>query len=770
MRLPGFGLIVLASLLGFHAQAQLPQATLTWVFPPGAKAGSTNEITVSGTDLDEPSGLMFSEPRVTAILKAGSPNQFQVIVPADVPEGVMDVRFVGRFGVSNSRAFAVGRQPELTAPGSNLSATNAFEVPFETTVNGRASANNVSWFRFAASAGQRLFIRVAARELDSRLEPNLTVTDEKGRELAIARRREWLDFAAPGDGNYLLKLSDQTFRGGDDYHYRLMVTSGPQLDFALPNVLRAGETNRVVVFGRNLPGGKAGSSIGVDGKPLEQLAVEIVAPPESAGAEGIEHLRKPAAASLVGTLFSWRIENSRSNPLLFVLTTNPVVTAEANQLQEISPPCEFSASFPQRGELSGVTFQAKKGEVYWLELTADRLGFPSDPHAAVQRIRATKGQQGETLYADVAEMGDTDTNIGDREFNTITRDAAVRFEAPRDGSYRVLVRDSFNLGEGRPRYPYILSVRREAPDFRLVVIPMPLPRVGEDRKVQVLPLALRREETIGFKVLAFRRDGFNGEIALSGANLPSGVSIAATRIPAGQNSGTLLVTAAGNGVTATNAVIVGRATIGTNTIERTSALGSVLWPVADFNNENASARLNRDAVISVISAEAAPVSIASPETKPIEVPAEGKLVIPLAITRRGEFLAAFSVRVGGHEALDKVKEIAIPEKATNATAEVNLAEAKLPVGTHTLWLRGSVTGKYRKNPEAVTLADAELEAANKVLASVSETDKAKAEERKKAAEAAKKAAEETAKPRDVTTMVYSQPITVTVLPAKEEKK
>jgi hypothetical protein len=770
MRLPGFGLIVVALLAGrIELGAQLPQATLTWVFPPGAKAGSTNEITVSGADLDEPSGLMFSDPRVTAVLKASSANQFQVMVPADVPEGVMDVRFVGRFGVSNPRAFAVGRQPELTAPGNNSSAPNAFEVPPETIVNGRASANNVSWFRFGASAGQRLFIRVAARELDSRLVPNLTVTDDKGRELAIARRREWLDFTAPRDGSYLLKLSDQTFRGGDDYHYRLMVTSGPQLDFALPNVLRAGETNRVTVFGRSLPGGKVSPLIGVDGKPLELLAVEIVAPSERAGVDGIEHLRKPAAASLLGTVFSWRVENSSSNPLLFVLTTNPVVTG--NQLQEISPPCEFSATFPQRGELSGVTFQAKKGEVFWLELTADRLGFPGDPHAVVQRIRATKGQQGETLYADVVEVGDTDTNIGDREFNTITRDAAARFEAPRDGSYRVLVRDSFNLGEGRPRYPYILSVRREAPDFRLVMIPMPLPRVGEDRKVQVLPGTLRREETIGFKVLAFRHDGFNGEIALSGGNLPSGVSIAPTRIPAGQNSGTLLVTAAGNGITATNAVIIGRANIGTNTIERISALGSVLWPVADFNNENAAARLNRDAVISVISAEAALVSMSSPETKPIEVPAEGRLAIPLAIGRRGEFQAAFNVRVGGHEALDKVKEIAIPEKATNATAEINLAEAKLPVGRHTLWLRGSVTGKYRNNPEAVTLAEAELEAANKVLASVSEADKTMPEVRKKAAEAAKKAAEERAKPRDVTTMVYSQPITVTVLPApKEEKK
>ena len=71
-----------------------------------------------------------------------------------------------------------------------------------------------------------------------------------------------------------------------------------------------------------------------------------------------------------------------------------------------------------------MTFRANKGDVFWLELFADRFGFPGDPHAVVQRVRATKGAQGETLYADVLELGDTDANIGDREFNTVTRDAA----------------------------------------------------------------------------------------------------------------------------------------------------------------------------------------------------------------------------------------------------------------------------------------------------------------------------------------------------------
>ncbi|MGZ8938437.1 MAG: hypothetical protein ACXW32_04420, partial [Limisphaerales bacterium] len=490
MRLLCFGLIFVASWGGcFGVSAQLPQATLTWIFPPGARAGSTNEVTVAGSDLDEPVGLQFSDSRISANAKPGTPSQFQIVVPPEVPDGVVDVRFAGRFGISNPRAFAVGRRPELIAAATNTSPTNAFELPLETTVNGRINANMVAWFHFAARAGQRLFIRVEARDFDSRLVPNLTVTDMGGRELTIARRREWLDFTAPSDGNYHLSLSDQTFRGGDDYYFRLTVTAGPQLDFALPNILRAGETNKVIIFGRNLPGGQPSVLAGSDGKLLEQISVEIVAPATISTSFPVEQLRGNATASIFDGTFSWKLEHAEgsSNPLPFALTTNAVVAADPSQMEEITIPCEFSGIFPQRGQLSGVTFRAEKGQVLWLELFADRLGFPSDAHGVVQRIRATKGENGETLYSEVLEWGDTDSNLGDREFNTTTRDAAARFEAPQNGTYRVLVRDLFNLGDARPRYPYRLSLRRESPDFRLVSFPMPPPRVGEDRKVHVLP-------------------------------------------------------------------------------------------------------------------------------------------------------------------------------------------------------------------------------------------------------------------------------------------
>src|SRR5439155_14763786 len=44
----------------------LPQPRLQSVFPPGAKVGSTVEVTFIGTDIDEPDALHFSHPGLKA--------------------------------------------------------------------------------------------------------------------------------------------------------------------------------------------------------------------------------------------------------------------------------------------------------------------------------------------------------------------------------------------------------------------------------------------------------------------------------------------------------------------------------------------------------------------------------------------------------------------------------------------------------------------------------------------------------------------------------
>lgn len=695
------------------AQAQLPLARLNWVYPAGARVGTTNEITFSGADLDDPAGLLFSDSRLSGSPKAGSPNVQIVAVPVDLPPGAYEVRFSGRFGVSNPRVFAVGTAPESFLDSTNTSPASATPLPLETVVNGRAPANNALWFRVATKAGQRLLARLETKELDSRLLPDLTVLDPGGREIAFSRRGSLLDFTPAVDGPHLLKLHDLTFRGGDEYFFRLSVGTVPHVDFALPSVLRRGETNHVTLFGRLLPGGQPSALTGADGRPLDHVTVQI--PPGALG-DPTGVLRKPSAASLGTGAGAWRWNSPAGllNPLAFAWTTNAVFTTAlppASLLTTATPPCEVSGLFPRRGERSGATFSARKGDAYWIEIFADRLGPNSDPSAVVQRV--TRNDKGEESTTDVVELGDTDFAAGGREFEATHRDAMARFQAPEDGQYRVVIRDLFHPGPTAVRLPYRLQIRRETPGFALAAFPQPPPRRDDnDRLIHLWTTALRRYETLPVRVVAFRQDGFNGEIEVTARNLPTGLSSLPARIPAGQAAATLLITASSNAPAAfANLGLVGRATVPGGELVRTALVATTRWPVPNWDLEKADARLSAGLAVSVVAEEDAPIEVRAGGTNRFEMVAGGKLTVPLSIIRRFEYPAAFSLKPGGHPELDKAKELAIPEKATNAVWELNLAETKLPEGEHRVTLESFVSGKYRNNPEAAEVADRDAKAA-----------------------------------------------------------
>lgn len=762
------GARVLAVWLGFiQAQAQLPMPTLNWVFPPGGQAGTTNVIQVAGSDLDEASKLLFSDPRLIGEPVAGKPGEFTVRIPEGTPGGLHELRVVGRFGASNPRPFAVGTTLETVPPATNSTSANAVTLPFDTVVQQRLPANSALWFRFGARAGERLFVRATARDLDSRLVPEIRVLDASDSEVAVVRRRELLDFTAPSNGAYRLRINDQTYRGGDDFHFRLLLTRQPQVDFALPLITKAGPTNLLHLFGRGLPGGSPLRL--ADGTPLERLGLPLGPELPVALNERLRGLRRPAAASLPGELaaisgtgnFVWLPS------LPVIAASSPAVLVSPGEFPLVPVPAAATGLFAPGSGPTGLRFEAKKGDVFWLETASERLGFPTDPMAVVQRERSTKGERGETLYADVLELGDTDTNLGDREFNTASRDAAARFEAPETGTYRVVLRDLFNAAPGRPAYPWWLNVRPATPDFRLAALALPPPKANnEDRRLHVSVPVLRRGQTLPLRVFVFRRDGFNGEVELTATNLPTGVTAAVTRVAAGQNTGVILLTASEAATGLAAATLLGRADIGGRTLQRTAPLAFLTAPVADWNNEAAAIRFTASSVISVCAAETAPV-VVQPATATHSVSVDGKLSIAFRIGRQGEFNGAFSLKPAGHPELDKAKELAVTEKATNAVLELNLAETKLPPGRHTLWLQGTVAGKYRNQPEAIATADAELKVAEQALAQAKDSDKTAAQARKQAAEAAKKAAEERAKPKDVTVPLYSAPFIVEVTAPKE---
>src|SRR5256885_15230086 len=93
-------LVWVCALAAGIVRAELPAAKLTSIIPPGGKIGTDVEVTASGADLDEASGLRFSHPGIVAKVKTASPAVFTVSVGKDVPAGVYECRIVGKFGIS----------------------------------------------------------------------------------------------------------------------------------------------------------------------------------------------------------------------------------------------------------------------------------------------------------------------------------------------------------------------------------------------------------------------------------------------------------------------------------------------------------------------------------------------------------------------------------------------------------------------------------------------------------------------------------------------
>ena len=386
-------------------------------------------------------------------------------------------------------------------------------------------------------------------------------------------------------------------------------------------------------------------------------------------------------------------------------------------------PCEYVGQFYPRGDRDWLSFEAKKGEIYWIEVFSHRLGLPTDPFLLLQQVK--KNDKGQEETTDLQEVYDTDTNVGGVEFKTATRDPAYRFEVKEDGAYRVQVRDLFNQSKDDPSLVYRLSIRSEKPDFRLVtLVQSPPPIIKDSKELTTWSPLLRKGGTLPIKVLAFRRDGFNGEIRLAVEGLPKGVSCAESKIAANNNSATLMLVASEKSEGwAGSIAVIGRTEIGGSPVIREARGGMMTWAVNDYNLQPVFSRMTRDFVIAVSDSEASPISLEQVEDKVWETSVAGKLQIPIKLAARGEFKSNLKLKVAGVPALDAMKEFDFDAKATNGMLELDLAQYKLSAGDYTIYLQTQTQGKYVKDRDAAKAAEEAAKEAEKVAAESAEAAK-----------------------------------------------
>jgi hypothetical protein len=676
-------------------RADYPATQLFTLNPCGGQQGTVVEVNIlQGADLEGVNDLRFSHPGIVAKPKLADPpiyggpaeqvtGRFLVTIGADVPPGIYDVRAVGRFGISNPRAFTVGDLPEVAEEPGNNQPDKAMRLGLDSVVSGVVVAGQSDYFQFTAKAGQRILIEACAQQIDSRLDATLLLRDASGREIArdvsAVRRDPLLDVTMPADGQYTVAIFDAVYAGGNEYFYRLGVRTGPYIDFIMPPVGAPGETVSCTVFGRNLPGGVAVPNMNIKGRPLESLVVPIRFPEVTAKTElPSGPLLSSREATFNGFAFRLASPHGSSNPYRLGFASSPVVVASATADPAKSPvprklnvPCEYVGRF-ERNRVESLDFTAKKGDVYVLEVWSQRLGLPTDPVLVVQRVSVDAKKQ--VQISDIAEVDDDGPETAGTPFSVVSGDPSYRLLVPADGDYRVTVRD-LNQSRVDPRRLYRLIIRRPQPGFSLVAATSYAIPGTPAKEIRFTVPALRRGGAEMIEVLALRRDGFTGPIEVTAEGLPPGVACPAVVIGSAQTSVPLVFTTSVDAAAWTGSIrIIGRASFDGKDTMVPARAGVATWPTEKVRAGQpvpaVTSRVAQDFMLSVSGNETAPLLVSLSDGKPVAMSRGGKLSIPVKFARQANFKEKEAVTL---------IPIGLPKtiKAANAVIATGASEGKL---------------------------------------------------------------------------------------------
>ncbi|MFN9718150.1 MAG: serine protease [Planctomycetota bacterium] len=634
----------------------LPLPRLLTTMPMGGQIGTTVEIVVTGENIEDASELRFTHPGITAAPKLDAegdqvPDRWLVTISGDCPPGLHEARLMTRLGISSSRVFCVDTWPEVLQTNPNTSLDKAMPLAINSVCNAVMTNKAVDHYSFEAVKGYRYIINVASRGIDSKLDAVLIVGDAMGRDLVVDRRGGTLDFTAKEDGRHTIKVHELTFKGGPAFYYRLS---------------------------------------------LQQVAVDAPVP--------------MFASTRTVSSFSWPPAN--------LPEIASIAEAEPNNdgaaVQKISIPCDLAGSFFPAADVDVFEFEAKKGDAWWIEVASERLGRPTDPAILVQRV---VGEGPPATLEDVAELTDIAPPIRPSSngyaydgppYDGGSPDIIGRVEIKEDGLYRIQLTDLFGGTRNDACNIYRMIVRRAAPDFAVAAWGLHMELRNGDRNALSKPLALRGGITVALEVAAVRRDGFDGDIDLVMEGLPPGVTAQGLRIAKGKTRGIMLITADQNAPRALSEVsFYGRSMLDGAEVRRPVHMAAHAWPIVDSWGEIPQPRLITGLPISVSGSEFAPLSMAAAEKKTFEVVAGEKLTIPLIMTKRSEFSGSILQLKTSGEGFENNPRFDVSLTGDTAEAVLDTKSLGTQPGDYLISFYGSAVARYRFNPDAVAVAEAE---------------------------------------------------------------
>jgi hypothetical protein len=465
-----------------------PQApALNMPVPLGMQRGTTLDLTLTGTNLAEPTALWTSFPAKVTVPtenKNGTDQTKLLVrleVPKDGPIGFQTIRLATTRGLSNLRIFCIDDLPQVMEVDTNHSLASAQVVPIPCVVVGRADAEVTDFFKFKVAAGQRVSFEVLGRRLGSAFDPQISLHDlHTGRELPEAYSNDApglqtdsrLTYTFKDAGEYILEIRDVTYRGGPDFWYRLRIGDFPCATTPIPMAIKRGSKAAINFAGPTVDG---------------VTPVEITAPTDPSvdtlwiapkGANGLHGW--PVALALSD--LDETIEQEPNND-----------SAHANRL---AVPGAVTGRFLDKGDLDYFVFSAKKGQR--LTIQGHTLEYYS-PTLLDMTVNDAKGNQ-------VAASNPPAAHPDDQR---------IDFNPPADGDYYLMVKQLTDWGG--PSEVYRVEIRPFQPGFSLTV--------GLDRfdaapggKIEIPILPVTRREYAGpIEVSVVGHPGITGQTVIKAA-------------------------------------------------------------------------------------------------------------------------------------------------------------------------------------------------------------------------------------------------------------
>ncbi|MGI8981522.1 MAG: PPC domain-containing protein [Pirellulaceae bacterium] len=673
------------------AVADLPFPRLDRIAPLGAAAGSSVEVEIQGADLEDVKSLRFDYPGLYAEPVPMKERTFKVTVAADVPAGTYDVRAVGRFGVSNPRLFAVSRGlVDVAEKEPNNDAATSQVAQLNSAINGTSDGNDQDLFKVPLKKGQRVTFDCQAQRLDVQMDASLAVLSPAGSQLAASGdyhgRDPFIDFVAPQDGDYLVVTSDLTFRGG--FPYRLVISDRPHVENAFPRAVQLGQNTELTLLGRNFGSAGKPSPQTLFDLPLEEAKFPLAAPTDANDLGLFRFLEHPTAHSVqpsaaTCTVNGWQIRPSLAgqdslNAMPLLLVDSPVsLEQEPNdkqdQPQTLSLPAVVSGRFDQARDADWYEFQVAENGAYGLEVYCERLGGQADPYAVLVDDQGNR----------VQEFDDFGHRMG--PFDGHLRDPSGSLNLTAHKKYRLLVQDRYRRGGAR--YQYVLSIRKQRPDFYLAAI--------HPQNPSPAGLNLWRGGAVYLQVIMHQRDGWSEGITITAEGLPPGVHSIPTSLFSENQCGFVLW-ADENAAEFTGPIkLIATAKRGEETIRREVRPYTRVWN--DGSGGGATSRPTRELTLAI--REKAPFALRF-AAEQLQIEAGKKVQLKLALSRLNpdfkEKLTLLPLPLPGNI---KITAPEIPAGASEAAIDIEIQPGIRP-GNYTLSLVGQGQVPYAKDAAA----------------------------------------------------------------------